>query len=250
MQIKIALFLLIYFTAINAWSNSTKEIRIVTEHWPPYSYINENGEVDGMATILIKKIMKEAGLDYSIELLSWKRAYKSAKENKDTLLYTIYKLENRESDFQWLCPLINTKGVKIYALASRNDVAINNIDDAKKYSTGVISTGWTHDYLKSEGFETTSHLDIGSSELTNIKKLLAGRIDLVVQEEDLIELRLKKLNKTSNVLKPVFTLISNQHKEGCMAMSLDTSKATINRISAALLKVNSSANQLINKENY
>ena len=153
------------------------------------------------------------------------------------MLYTVYKLKPRQNDFQWICPLINTPGVAVYSLSTRDDIKINDIEELKRYSIGTINTGWTLEYLKYNGFIPGHHLDLSREESANLRKLLSGRIDLVVQEKELIDLRLINLGGHSSLVKQVFTLLTDEHKEGCMATSHKTPTYVVNRLRQALIKV-------------
>ncbi|XOV81218.1 MAG: substrate-binding periplasmic protein [Aestuariibacter sp.] len=213
------------------------QIHIVTEHWPPFNYLNDKGEVEGIATDVVKKVMTEAGYSYEISLLSWSRAYQRAKNDKNVLIYTIFKLENREEDFQWICPLIETGGAKVFALASREDIKIESLNDLKGYSVGVLGSGWSYEFLKFYGFVAGEHLDIVKDEMANIRKLFAGRIDLIVQEPELISNRLEIVGKSKSDIRSVFKLGAENSQSGCMAMSLDTPSDVVKTLRSALVKV-------------
>ena len=223
----------------NVWA--ADRLTVVTEHWPPFNYINEHGEVDGRSTAIVREVLKEANIAYKIKQLSWTRAYNTAKDKKNVLIYTIFRQAHREKHFQWICPLIQTSGVKMFGLSSRKDLVVNKLEDAKQYRLGVYGTGWTMEYLKSNGFEIGVHLDVATNETLNIKKLLAGRVDFIVQEQDMVHHRLKTMGVDINQVKAVFPLVAVESQEGCMAMSKDTPKETVDSIRKALHKVNQTA---------
>jgi len=232
---RFAIFILLL---VPTYSSGSERITIVTENWPPFNYVNADGEVVGIATNVVKQVMAHANLDYEFKVYAWSRAYKLAKENKNVLLYTVYRIEGREKDFQWICPLVDTQGVGMYTLASRTDVTINSLEDAKRYVTGIIGSGVTYDYLKFNGFVVGKHIDIGTDEYANIRKLKSRRIDLIVQEEDPFEARLKREGLNRKSVRRVFTLMPNDEKVACMAMSLDTSKQLLARIRHSLAIIN------------
>ena len=63
-------------------------VYVVTENFPPYNYVDENREVVGYATEIVRKCLSKAGIEYEIEVLPWARAFKSAKTPKNYLLYS------------------------------------------------------------------------------------------------------------------------------------------------------------------
>jgi len=217
--------------------NMDNSILVVTEPWPPFNYVNKNNQVVGIATDMLKKVMKEAGFNYQIKVYGWNRAYSLSKNNKNTLIYTIFRIDSREPDFQWICPLISTQGVSIYRLDNRDDININHIDDLKSYHLGVVGSGVTFDYLIAQGFSVNKNVDIATDELANIRKLFKGRIDLIIQEEEPLALRMQQVGMPISRLKKVFSILSNEERQACMAMSLDTPKVVIQRLQNALNKI-------------
>ena len=212
-------------------------IKVVTEEWPPYNYTDEKGDITGIATETLKAVLAEAEIDYEIEVLSWNRAYKLAKNNSHTLIYTIYRTDNRQADFQWICPIIETNGINIYALKSREDIKLTSLADAKRYVVGTTSRSVVYDFLTLQGFELDKNLDVASDESANIRKLVKGRIDLVIQEEIPFNLRVKNNGMLSSNFKKVFSLFAQQADLSCMAMSLSTPKELVDRIRSALVIV-------------
>lgn len=73
--------------------------------------------------------------------------------------------------------------------------------------------------------------------LANIRKLFKGRIDLIIKEEEPLELRIQQAGLPIARLKKVFSILYNEERQACMAMSLDTPKSVIQRLQNALNKV-------------
>lgn len=84
------------------------DVVVYTEHYPPYSYLAENGEVAGKATELVKQVMVESGLDYEIRLVPWNRAYKLATQLDNVLVFSLLHTEKRASQFHFLAPVLQS----------------------------------------------------------------------------------------------------------------------------------------------
>ena len=231
------LFFTFLVCAFQVYADESEKVHAVTEEWPPYNYTNENGEVIGIATEVLEAVLDEADIDYHIDMLSWSRAIKLAKENSHTLIYTIYKAEHRENDFQWICPIVNTSSLSVYALESRDDINLSSLAEMKKFTIGTTERSFIYDYLKINGFEVGKNLDSASDEIANIRKLFKGRIDLVIQEEIPFKIRLKKVGLTFDDVKQVLTLFPDASDKSCMAMSLSTPSHLVDKIRMALTKV-------------
>lgn len=223
-----------------------ERITVVSEEWPPYNYTNEKGEFIGISTEIVKAVLTEAQLEYHIEVYPWNRAFNKARDNKNTLLYTIYRVGDRIDKFQWICPLVKNEGFAVYALAERRDIQLQQLSDAKKFRIGTLRSGGGYDVLKHAGFLEGKNMDIATDELANIRKLFKQRVDLIIQEVEPLKLRLKELELPQVAVKKVFSIVPDGGQAGCMAFSNDTPKAMVERVRAALKKV--LAQRTLNKE--
>jgi polar amino acid transport system substrate-binding protein len=57
-------WLLLLFCFFRHFDVYSEKILIVTEPWPPFNYINQDNQVVGIATEVLKKVMRQAGFDY------------------------------------------------------------------------------------------------------------------------------------------------------------------------------------------
>lgn len=230
-------FLLLLVAISNQLHAQQDSITVVSEEWPPYNYTNEQGEFTGISTEIVKAVLTEAKLNYHIEVYPWSRAFSMARDNKNTLLYTVYRVGDRLDKFQWICPLIKNEGFAVYALSNRNDVAFSNLGEAKKYRIGTLRSGGGYDVLKHAGFIVGENLDIATDEYANIRKLFKQRVDLILQEVEPLKLRLKELGFAESAVKKVFSIVPEGGQVGCMAFSNDTPKVMVERVKKALQKV-------------
>lgn len=215
------------------------KLRFVTEHWPPYNYLDDSGRVIGIATDRVQHIAKMLDLDLNIEVFHWAKALQLAEHEENVFIYSIYRTQSRESRFQWICPLMVTESVAFYQLAERDDIRVTNIEDAKNYRTSVMRGDLTMSMLQEAGFENGVHFETALDELTNVRKLLHGRIDLIVQEHNALLYRLKLLNSHPLNLQRLETLGKEQVTTICIATGLATDKGLVEKMRKVL--VNSSA---------
>lgn len=230
MNIKILFICLFFITHI---CESKDKILIVTEEWPPYNYTNKHGEIVGTSTEIIKQVMAKANLEYRIEIYSWTKAYQIAKNTPNTLIYTIYRIPDRESTFHWFCPLNGTQSLNFYSLKTSNDIQVTNLEDVKNYLVGAVNHDVTFNYLVSKKFKVGQHLAIASDEFANVRKLLKGRVDLIIQEEQALKFRLKREGVEFSKLKKIYTLFDKSLNINCMALNLNTPEHIIKQVSQA-----------------
>ena len=64
------------------------EIKMMTENYPPYN-MEVDGKLQGLSVDVVEAMLKQMGSKknkYDIELLSWSKAYDSAKNNKNNMV--------------------------------------------------------------------------------------------------------------------------------------------------------------------
>ena len=57
---KILLLFLILFHISFAKAEAEEEITVVTENWPPYNYLDKDGNLVGNSTTIVNKILSDA----------------------------------------------------------------------------------------------------------------------------------------------------------------------------------------------
>lgn len=174
-------------------------LRVVTELSPPEQTIID-GLLAGTATTKVKNILAKADLEANIELYPWARAYNKALTESNTLIYSIAKTEEREKQFYWLAPLTHLK-LGWVSLQQRNDIIINQPEDAKRYRTVVQRDDISHQWLVSHGFIENQHFITCSDVACSWQLLLYKKVDLIIESPDLIKDMLKHFNKPLNTAK-------------------------------------------------
>jgi len=217
---------------------ATETIEVVTENWEPYSYILPDGSVGGTSTDKVRRILDKTGFDYSISLYHWARAYRTALSKRNVLIYSIYRTKERESKFQWLCPFLPTEKLFVYALSDRREISISKLADLKPYLIGVAREEYVHQYLSKHGFEEGKHLDISSTNSTGLHKLINHRIDFIIGTRESINTRLRTLGYENTKLTAVYEIDTGMVADNCMAFSLATPAAVVEKVRTALLQIN------------
>jgi polar amino acid transport system substrate-binding protein len=216
-------------------SANAEEIKVVTEEWPPYNY-TENGEITGVVTEIVKATLDKAGIKTTIQVYPWARAYMMAAEEKDILIYTIFRLPERESLFHWIkLDGISTE-MYLFSPKSRPDIVITSLEDAKKYKIGVTRETSTHVFLLSKGFEEGVNLFPVKSEVQNALKAdpKFKRIDLTTGDRLSLAMWLKKSDLPSDYWKQQAFLFK---EDFYMAFGKKTSDETVERVRKAFEKV-------------
>ncbi|MFC7419689.1 substrate-binding periplasmic protein [Iodobacter arcticus] len=155
-------------------------IKIVTEELAPYNF-TEKGVLTGFSTEVIQAILKEMKIQGDFQSMPWARAYDTALNHKNILIYSIGRTAQREKLFKWIGPIAPANNY-LFSLANHN-IKINHLEEAKKYQIGSVNTDIGEQFLESQGFIKGTNLQSSVKYLLNYEKLKRGRVDLWVMNE-------------------------------------------------------------------
>lgn len=163
--------------SINAEDTKQQTLTILTENAGEGNYITKDGSLSGHNVEIVREIMKRLGQNQMIEPVPWARGYYMAQNDPDTMLFSTSRIPERENLFKWAGPLHISK----FTFYARKDfqTQINNIEDAKKVTAiGCIADDVRQKLLINKGFKNLDPYFGLQANIQNVKKLLAGRIDL------------------------------------------------------------------------
>lgn len=165
-------------------------INIVTEVNRPLQFV-ELGESLGFAVEVVEKVLEQGELEGNITFYPWARAYKIAKEEPNTLIFSIRRTPKRETSFIWTQPLfvepyypqieIARAGTHL-TLICRHDARIKS--DTKQSLARYSIAATRDDFVTEQLIESVNwptHSIIETVELVDaIDLVLKGRTDLVL----------------------------------------------------------------------
>lgn len=204
-NILISLFILISCPG-QALAEITK-LTILTENSGEDNYVAKDGSVAGHNVEIVREIMKRLGTIYEIEAVPWARGYYMALNDPNTMLFSTTRIHDRENLFKWVGPL----HVSRYSFYARSDYPreIKSIDDAKEVAAiGCIAEDVRHKILLKKGFKNLDPYFGMNANSQNLKKLLAGRIDLWIASPKEYTETARQLGIDHPELKEVFTVSS------------------------------------------
>ena len=177
-HIRILLLALLASLALPAMA--LDEIRIVTEELPPYN-MTQDGRVTGMSTDVVQAVMKEVGIQATIQSMPWARAYDIALNSENVLIYSITRTPQREKLFKWVGIIAPTHWY-LFSRPERN-IKLGSLDDARKYQIATVKEDAGEQYLVSKGFVVGKNLQSNNRYEYNYEKFKAGRVDLWISIE-------------------------------------------------------------------
>ncbi len=159
---------------------ATDDIRVVTEELPPYN-MTQGGRLTGMSTEVVQAVLKEVGVQASIQPMPWARAYDTALNSENVLIYSITRTVQREKLFKWV-GVIAPMHWYLFAKPGSN-IRLDHLDDARKYQIATVKEDAGEQYLVSKGFAVGKNLQSSNKYEYNYEKFKLGRIDLWISIE-------------------------------------------------------------------
>ena len=176
-------------------SLNAQEITVRTVDWPPfYASSLKNG---GPITDITRQALKLKGHTMDIKFIPWKRALESVKAGDADMVLAAYDTPERRADYLFSDRYYEVSEF-IIGIEGKVPSTYKQVSDLKKYTFG-LTTGYA--YSKEINEKTLKH-QYASADEQNIKKLIAGRVDLLVMNKGLFYDTLSRASSTA--IKPVF----------------------------------------------
>lgn len=202
--------------------------------WPPFMY-QHNNQLSGITVDSVNLIFKQAEVPVIIRALPWARAYNQALKDSNSFVFPLFKTPEREQSFHWVGPIPPTYNMSFYKLKSRTDIKINHLADAKKYRVGVLNKVASHKFLLDQGFIEGKNLFVVTEPEQNIKKLLAKRIDLLINNPYTLSIQLAALQHKIDDLEASIPLYKTEPVY--IGLNKKIAQNTVNKLKNAYLEL-------------
>lgn len=207
-------------------------LTVVTEEFPPYSYADA-GKLAGYSVEVVRRALDGAGFDHSMTLYPWARAYHMGLSQPNVLIFSIVRTPERERQFQWIAQLAK-RSVYLYKLAKRRDIRVATVADLRRYRIAANRGDIVEEQLHQLGMES----DLSDQDQTSLRKLIAGRVDLMVASEASIKGVCAGAGISCSVLER--TMPMPGLTDYYVAASLGTPAETVRLLRAAFARVKDS----------
>lgn len=192
LQIVIAVLMSASFAQADSYS-------FVTLEFPPIEFAGKDGQPQGIAVDLVKKIMTNLGHQVTIEVMPWARGLEMAKTGTADAIFTAYKTPDREQFLDYAKVVLIPQIVALYVpknSAIKFDGDLLKLKDKRFGVISTISYGKTFDGLRDQlNTERVENLE------SNLRKMLAGRVDLIISNIYVAESEINKLGLQNDLIK-------------------------------------------------
>lgn len=199
--------LLLAASPIAQAADGAMDILVLTGSGVGNSAVESNVPDNGYGREFIGKLMKDAGLSYAIEAQPFARALKTLDVQPNAVLFPLLRSAEREAKYQWI-GLMARRNYYLYRLASRTDIVIPSLENAKRYRIGVLRGDVRADYLRTQGFVegVDKGLEVVNVAFSLIKMQQANRIDLIAFSDEGVKLACEEAKVSCDNIVPAFKL--------------------------------------------
>lgn len=220
----IALASLVVFSAcLPATTTPVPEgkLRIVTEVYPPYNFVDADKNVTGQSTEIVQAILQKVGTQADIEVMPLADGLSLAQKGPGVVIYSLNRTPQREGLFKWVGPIGHYE--QSFYAKKGSSVKLSKLEDAQKVGkVGVYKGDAGNQVLASQGF---TNLDESQTDAEALKKLVDGQVQLWLGNVEGMEItaRTAGVNVDDVVLLPVVAIRADLY----IAFSKDIPDSTI-----------------------
>lgn len=216
MRYVLVLILLAVLAAVGCSSQVTpvptvtaRDFVYMTEEYPPHNF-TEGGMLKGISVDLLELIFGklEAGLTrQQVQVVPWTQGYQRALNEKNTVLFVMIRLPERESKFKWVGPIAPER-IVVFSLAGKG-LAVSSVSDLKKYRIGVVKDDRGEYLLTASGFDRAK-MEVRENAASLIDSLRAGKIDAMVYGDMAAQWLARQLGGKPNELEIALVLSEDE----------------------------------------
>ena len=157
--------------------SQAEPLQLYTEEYPPVSF-SVKGRAEGMASELVRELLKRLGESGEISVVPWARGYHTVQQTPNTALFATIRNAEREPLFQWVGPILLAQD-SFYALKN-SGIQLHDLTDVAKAGPVAVPRDWfTYQELRSLGLQNL----LGVTEPEQMFKMLKrGRVKLIVAD--------------------------------------------------------------------
>lgn len=158
-------------------------LRVVTSEYPPYEYL-EDGEVRGTDTDTVRQVLTAMGYLPEIRILPWARAEASTRAGTSDMIYSLTYSRERDRYYHFTDPISQARDV--FFRLEGHDLDWQELNDLAGLRIGLSAAySYAPEFMEwlAAGNARVTQISHESPELTGLRMIALGRIDLFICEE-------------------------------------------------------------------
>ncbi|KPQ02900.1 ABC transporter substrate-binding protein [Marinobacter sp. HL-58] len=204
-----------------------QRLRVVTSDYPPYEYLEE-GQVVGSHTEIVRQVLSDMGYPADIRVLPWARAEATTRAGTSDMIYSLTHSADRGRHYYFTAPIGQARDV-FFKLKGR-DLHWQELDDLAGLRIGLSAAySYAPEFMEwlAQGNARVTQISQESPELTGLRMVARGRIDLFICEESVCRHHIEKnipeypelanvtaIPRTVGTVRGFRAAFSRQHPQG------------------------------------
>ncbi|NVK18968.1 MAG: transporter substrate-binding domain-containing protein [Methylocystaceae bacterium] len=219
----VSLCLTLYVLSMSSlYAEDTKPLLKACSHLGFEPYVIQNGQhLSGIDIDIIQETLKDNQLSFELSALPWARLIEALKNGDCDIGFSLFDRHNRRAYASYIFDVpIHTSNIRVFSL-KEHDLHFEKVTDL--YGLNIAyNRGFSFTYELEFGVEARKiHRYPYDHPESALKMLKAGRIDLILGNEQRINYYLKKLGWTDTVVsqsipfmshEPAFLVISKESR--------------------------------------
>lgn len=212
------------------------QLNVYAPAYPPMVIQDkESGEISGIASNVVKELVKIAELDIKLQILPWSNAYSKVINGENSLLYPVIRTKEREKLFNWIGP-VNRFHYGIYSLKPVI-TQYNSIHEFGSSRIGVLRGGVDSSYLKKKEYENI--IEGNSIELL-LNMLIKGRIEYLMMDDATLLYYLDKISVPVTIYNHLSLDDVTVDPFSYLVLSRDSDEVYLEKLNSAMSELRSS----------
>jgi polar amino acid transport system substrate-binding protein len=202
--------LLLVLGAGSLAGQTVNDLVLMSEEFPPYNF-EAGGVKQGTSIDLMERVLQLVGSKLTrndITILPWARAYLALQADRNAVLFATTRTPAREALFQWVGPISAAKNVLIAPKSRR--LKVRSVADLKGLTVGVIFDDAGQQLVEALGLPASQE-ELAPDADSDVRKLMAGRVDVIAYDENVTRWLLKENGANPNDYESVYVLAEGQH---------------------------------------
>jgi PAS domain S-box-containing protein len=164
--LSLSLFLFLYLNVPILNAKDTINV-VIDNNYPPYSFINEKGDLTGYSIDLWRKFEEKTGIKVVITAKEWNKAQEEMKAGKYDVIDTLFKNPEREKIYIFSD---SYEDVDTHIFYHKNITGISEIENLKGFQIATKKGGATVQFLKNKGFTNIKEYNSDEEMILSAKK--------------------------------------------------------------------------------
>ncbi len=222
---------LVLFLMLNSTSSIAKQL-VVTEILPPYQFYQENNVLSGFSVEVLEALFKITNDDADLKVLPWARAYRTALNQPNTLIFSLSRTLSRERLFIWGGKL-TTDDVYAWGLKENFQTQTTHLEQLRKHKIAIANSTSTYQYFKQKKYPYIYEI---VTQEQGLKMLFLNRVDIITGAKNTLKARAEKLNLDFSLLKIIIP-ITPVNLDLYFAFSLNSDDKVVRKYKDAYEKI-------------